>query len=139
MTGQLSRPTPPYYYVVADGGGLIPTRPDWLVERQATELRANPTPAHVMLGRILEHVGIAALSQAAVGPYVVDYLDPDNRTVIEVAPRYGLTEAEQRKAIYRDQRLREWGFTIYRFHSGRIRQMMSDLADPAIAGRVRIR
>ena len=81
---------------------------------RARALRSSPTPAERALWRILrnDQLGVRFRRQHRVGPYIVDFLCPAHRLVVEVD---GGQHNESNYDSRRDAWLRTQGYQVLRF------------------------
>ena len=97
-------------------------------ERQAFAdlLRANQTPSERMMARVLFYLGIEAEPQVPLHGFIVDFLDRQNRTVIEVdGPIHnGRTAADE----IRTKALERNGYRVIRVWNEQVTQLMQDIA-----------
>jgi very-short-patch-repair endonuclease len=99
-------------------------------KRAFTEhLREHQTESERLMARVLVHLGIDAVPQAAVRGWVVDFLDARNRTVIEVDGAIHKGEEAQARDEYRDQVLRDAGYRVIRVTNDEVRHFLANLAN----------
>lgn len=92
----------------------------------AQYLRENQTPSERLMARVLFHLGIDAEPQVPILGWIADFYDASTKTVIEVD---GSIHAYQREAdAFRDKKMREAGYRVYRFRNDEIRHFMANIA-----------
>ncbi|MCR4921567.1 MAG: endonuclease domain-containing protein [Bacteroidaceae bacterium] len=92
----------------------------------AKEMRANPTLAEAALRNRVRanRLGHKFLYQYIIGQYIVDFMCPDCRLIIEVDGDYHSTIMQQSDDIQRSQWLEENGYTVIRFTN---EQVLNDM------------
>lgn len=81
---------------------------------RAAGMRRAPTPSEALLWSELRcgRLGVRFVRQAVIGPFIVDFLAPEVRLVVEVDGGY---HAERQRAdARRDTKLRRWGYRVVR-------------------------
>ena len=81
---------------------------------RARYMRRFPTASEAALWRLLRggRLGVRFVRQAVIGRFIVDFLAPELRLVVEVDGGY---HAERRRADERrDAKLRAWGYRVVR-------------------------
>jgi very-short-patch-repair endonuclease len=92
----------------------------------ADYLRENQTPTERMMARVLYHLGCDVEPQQPVLGWIVDFLDAENRVVIEVdgSAHTGREEADD----FRDEKMREAGYRVIRIESWEVPHMLQQVA-----------
>lgn len=81
---------------------------------RARYMRRFPTPSEALLWRELRggRLGVRFVRQVVIGRFIVDFLAPELRLVVEVDGGY---HAQRRRADERrDAKLRGWGYRVVR-------------------------
>lgn len=82
--------------------------------RFCKENRRKPTPAEKEFRKELQRHRIKFRSQRPCGRYIVDFLLPLKRVVIEIDGGYHLTQEQQAKDSKRQRFIESKGFTVFR-------------------------
>ena len=95
----------------------------------ADYLRENQTPSERMMARVLFYLGCKVEPQQPVLGWIVDFLDAENRVVIEVDgdSHSGKADAD----AYRDEKMREAGYRVIRIQSWEVPNMLQSIAREA--------
>ena len=97
---------------------VAPPTSSSVVVQRAHALRSHLTPSEQLLWQAMrgKRLGVAVRRQVPVGPYIVDFLVPSRKLVVEVDGGYHARRevADGR----RDRRLRQWGYTVLRLEAG---------------------
>ena len=88
-----------------------------LLDAYARRMRQNPSASEAALWQALrgERLGVRFVRQVVIGRFIVDFLAPRQKLVVEVDGGYHVerTRADAR----RDETLRRWGFRVLRLDS----------------------
>lgn len=89
-------------------------------------LRANQTASERMMARVLYYLGCDVEPQVPVLGWIVDFLDADQRVVIEVDgdSHAGKADAD----AYRDEKMRDAGFRVIRIEAWEVAHMLQQVA-----------
>ncbi len=89
-------------------------------------LRENQTTSERMMARVLFYLGCDVEPQQPVMGWIVDFLDRENRVVIEVdgSSHTGHEDAD----AFRDERMREAGYRVIRIASWEVPHLMQQAA-----------
>lgn len=102
----------------------------------ARAMRQEMTKAELRLWSRLRKPGLPGFrfqGQVPMGPYIVDFLCPEHRLVIEVdGGQHGLPE-EERRDRRRDEWLREQGFRVLRFWNREILTNLNGVCEAIMA------
>ena len=92
----------------------------------ASYLRANQTNSERMMARVLYYLGCDVQPQVPVLGWIVDFLDADQRVVIEVDgdSHTGKEDAD----AFRDEKMRDAGFRVIRIQHWEVPHMMQQVA-----------
>lgn len=92
----------------------------------ADYLRENQTASERMMARVLYHLGCDVEPQQVVRGYIVDFLDRENRVVIEVD---GSSHDDREEYdAERDDRLQEAGYRVIRIQAWEVPHMLQQVA-----------
>lgn len=88
----------------------------------AKEMRSNPTEAEAVLrSRIrANQLGHKFLYQYIIGQYIVDFMCPDCKLIIEVDGGYHSMPLQHENDTQRSQWLTEKGYTVIRFRNKQV-------------------
>lgn len=92
----------------------------------ADYLRENQTTSERMMARVLYYLGCDVEPQQVVLGWIVDFLDRENKVVIEVDGSSHDTKAEG--DAYRDQRMQEAGYRVIRIYAWEVPHMLQQVA-----------
>jgi very-short-patch-repair endonuclease len=100
----------------------------------ARRMRREQTPAEAWFWHHAKNRGIGGMKfrrQVPIGPYIADFLCPDERLIIEIdgGQHGGERDAE------RDARLREMGYRVLRFWNTDVLRDISAVAETILAER----
>src|SRR5579871_1652819 len=101
--------------------------------RTAKRLRSNSTPHERLLWRALKaipQVGTHFRRQAPLGPYVVDFLCPAKRLIIEIDGGYHYQDEAGRRDRKRQQWLEKEGYRVVRFWNSEISRDLAVVLEP---------
>jgi very-short-patch-repair endonuclease len=90
-------------------------------------MRSFATPSEALLWSELRggRLGVRFVRQAVIGPFIVDFLAPALRLVVEVDGGY---HARRRKADERrDAKLRRWGYRVVRVRAEGVVREVADV------------
>jgi very-short-patch-repair endonuclease len=93
------------------------TRVSFEMRQKARSLRLHATKAESLLWyelRELRNLGLKFRRQAPIGPYIVDFLCPSVRLIVEVDGDLHETAAGKRHDANRDSYLKSLGYTVRR-------------------------
>lgn len=89
-------------------------------------LRANQTPSERMMARVLFYLGCNVKAQEPLLGWIVDFLDEEQRVVIEVD---GDSHAGKEDAdAFRDEKMREAGYRVIRIEAREVPFMLQAVA-----------
>ncbi|HEY0029438.1 MAG TPA: endonuclease domain-containing protein [Bacteroidia bacterium] len=90
-------------------------------------LRKEATPAEYVLWQHVRNGKLNGLKykrQHSIGNYIVDFYCASERLIIELDGEVHTTKDQQEKDQFRDENLRDMGFTVLRFTN---QQLLSDV------------
>ena len=96
---------------------FVPPPSSSVAVQRAHALRSHLTPSEQHLWQAIrgKRLGVAVRRQVPVGSYIVDFLVPSHRLVVEVD---GGCHVRRKVAdARRDRRLRCWGYTVLRLEA----------------------
>ena len=88
-----------------------------LLRERARGLRSAPTFSELVLWQELSarKLGVTFRRQVVLGPFIVDFLAPRERVVVEVDGGYHHHRSQAGRDLRRELKLRRWGYTVLRF------------------------
>ena len=96
---------------------FMPPPSSSVVVQRAHGMRSHLTPSERALWQAIrgKRLGVAVRRQIPVGPYIVDFLVPSHKLVVEVDG--GWHTRRKVADARRDRRLRRWGYTVLRLEA----------------------
>ena len=97
--------------------------------RYASQMRAAPTDTEAILWHHAlrgSRLGVAFRRQAVIAGYVVDFVAPSVRLVVEVDGGYHAARARVRADARRDRRLAALGYRVLRIPAALVRERLSE-------------
>lgn len=123
------------------------TRVTFEMRQKARSLRNHATKAESLLWHELRELKAAGLKfrrQSPIGPYIVDFLCPSKRLVVEVDGDTHETEAGRHHDANRDQYLQSLGYSIMRIdepdvinNAWHVAQVVKDKAETLVGNPTR--
>lgn len=92
----------------------------------ADYLRENQTPSERLMARVLFYLGCDVEPQQPLLGWIVDFLDRENKVVIEVdgSAHSGKEDAD----AFRDEKMREAGYRVIRIASWEVPHLLQQVA-----------
>jgi very-short-patch-repair endonuclease len=103
---------------------------DWKAVKRSQELRIGMTPPERKLWHRLNRRqldGIKFRRQAAIGPYIADFLSHDAMLIVELDGDTHADNAQARHDSRRTQFLEAQGFRVIRFLNSEVRDDLDDV------------
>lgn len=93
----------------------------------ADYLRENQTPTERLMARVLFHIGLEVEPQFPLLGWIVDFYNAEHKAVIEVDG--GIHDYQVEADRYRDEKMREAGYKVFRFKAEEVRNLMIRVAE----------